>query len=474
MAASEISFGTDGWRGPIAGTFTFANVRKATRAISQYLEGAYVRSRPVLVGYDTRFLADRFARHAAQVLVSEGWKVLLTQSHCPTPAIAFAAALRQSAGALMFTASHNPATDCGLKYIPDYAGPATKDITDAIVRYLPEVSDRPLVPVPGSTGTTEPTIFDPRPTYLNSLYSLIDVPRIRSAHLRVTYDALYGASRGYLDEALRYCGCQVYRLHDRRDVLFGGAMPEPKPQQLQELCSHVPEHSSHVGMATDGDSDRFGIVDERGKYVSPNSVMLVLVKHLVEQRQQLGAIVRTVGTTHLLDRLASRYSLELYETPVGFKHIGQMMRNTQVLLGGEESGGLSVLGHIPEKDGILANLLVAEAIAYAGKPLSHLVSEVWKDVGGPTCSHRIDLRLTESRKQKVMAALKRQPPQQVAGIEVSEVGFHDGVKLYLRDGSWVLVRPSGTEPLLRVSMEAETRDRQEQLAIAMSEWVDGV
>ncbi|MEL7083476.1 MAG: phosphoglucomutase/phosphomannomutase family protein [Cyanobacteria bacterium P01_A01_bin.3] len=484
MAASEISFGTDGWRGPIADTFTFANVRIVTRAIARYLEGAYVRSRPVLVGYDTRFLADRFAYHAAQVLVAEGWKVLLTNTYCPTPTLAFSAALRQSAGALMFTASHNPATDCGLKYIPDYAGPATNDITDAIVGHLPDVSAEPLSSAPGSPaqGSAEirasslatPTLFDPRPTYLDALYSLIDVQRIRSARLRVTYDALYGASRGYLDEALRYCGCQVYCLHDRRDVLFGGAMPEPKPQQLQELCLQVPEHSSHVGMATDGDSDRFGIVDERGKYVTPNSVMLVLIKHLVEQRQRMGAIVRTVGTTHLLDRLASRYSLDLHETPVGFKHIGQVMRNTRVLLGGEESGGLSVLGHIPEKDGILANLLVAEAIAYAGKPLSHLVSEAWKDVGGPTYNHRIDLRLTESRKQTVMVALEHRPPQQVAGVEVAEISFKDGVKLYLRDGSWVLVRPSGTEPLLRISMEAGTKDRQQQLAFAMNEWVDSI
>ena len=469
MTVREISFGTDGWRGPIAGSFTFANVRRVTRAIARYLEGAYARSRPVLLGYDTRFLADRFAFQAAQVLMAEGWKVMLTQTHCPTPALAFSAALRQSAGAMMFTASHNPATDCGIKYIPDYAGPATKDITDAIVSFLPEVSDDPL-----RSTAAMPPMFDPRPTYLNALYSLIDVQRIRSARLRVTYDALYGASRGYLDEALRYCGCQFYRLHDRRDVLFGGSMPEPKPEQLQELCLRVPTHTSHLGIATDGDADRFGIVDERGKYVSPNSIMLVLIKHLVEQRQKLGAIVRTVGTTHLLDRLASRYSLELHETPVGFKHIGQAMRTTQVLLGGEESGGLSILGHIPEKDGILANLLTIEAIAYAATPLSHLVSEVWMDVGGPTYNHRVDLQLTDLRKGMVMSALREHPPDNVAGFEVTKVGFLDGVKLYLRNGSWVLVRPSGTESLLRISMEAGNQAEQQQLALAMSEWVDGV
>ena len=334
MALQEISFGTDGWRGPIAKTFTLANVRKVTRAISLYLEGTYSRARPVLVGYDTRFLADRFAYHAAQVLMEQGWRVLLTARHCPTPAIAYAATLRQSAGALMFTASHNPATDCGLKYIPDYAGPATNYITNAITRHLPEVSSHPL-----QDRFSFPETFDPRPTYLNAIYSLIDVESIRSARLKVTYDALYGASQGYLDEALRYCGCHLHALHDCRDVLFGGEMPDPKPQQLRELSRQAIARRMDVGMANDGDGDRFGIVDERGQFVSANMIMAILARHLLKHRHQTGAIVRTVGTTHLLDRLARRYCLELYETPVGFKYIGEKMRQTRVLIGGEESGG---------------------------------------------------------------------------------------------------------------------------------------
>ena len=469
MTSREISFGTDGWRGPIARTFTFANVRKATRAIARYLEGAYSRSRPVLVGYDTRFLADRFAQQAAQVLMAEGWTVLLTNGYCPTPAIALAASLRQSAGAITFTASHNPATDCGLKYIPDYAGPATQDITDTITSYLPQVSDRPV-----DISSPPPATFDPRPTYLNAIYSQVDVERIQAAKLHVAYDALYSTSQGYLDEALRYCGCRYATLHDRRDVLFGGLMPEPKPQQLRELCQQVVAQRANFGVATDGDADRFGIVDERGQYVTPNTVMLILAHHLLEHRQKTGAIVRTVGTTHLLDRLAERYQLELYETPVGFKHIGQIMRTARVLIGGEESGGLSIGGHIPEKDGILANLLVAEAIAYAEKPLSQLVSEIWQKVGGPTYNHRIDLRLPESRKAEVMEALRDRPPSNLMGIAVTEVGVQDGVKLYLEDGSWVLVRPSGTEPLLRISMEAGSMEQQQALAVAMSDLVDEI
>ena len=469
MTSEEISFGTDGWRGPIAKTFTLANVRKATRAIALYLEGAYSRSRPVVVGYDTRFLADRFAYHAAQVLISQGWRVLLTKSPCPTPAIAYAAALRQSAGALMFTASHNPATDCGLKYIPDYAGPATQDITDAITRHLPEVSSQPLKAL-----LIAPETFDPRPTYLNAVYSLVDVESIRAARLKVIYDALYGSSQGYLDEALRYCGCRLNTLHNRRDVLFGGEMPDPKPHQLKALSQQTIAQGADVGMANDGDGDRFGIVDEFGQFVPANTIMLILARHLLKHRQQTGAIVRTVGSTHLLDRLANRYCLELYETPVGFKYIGEKMRQTQVLIGGEESGGLSILGHIPEKDGILANLLVAEAMAVAQQPLSRMATEILEELGGPTFNHRIDLRLTEQRKGLVMRTLQNRPPERVAGLSVERVGLLDGVKLYLEDDSWLLVRPSGTEPLLRISMEAKSLESQKALAIAMSKWVDEI
>ncbi|WP_017327233.1 phosphoglucomutase/phosphomannomutase family protein [Synechococcus sp. PCC 7336] len=462
MTTTAIQFGTDGWRGAIAGDFTFANVRRATRAIACYLDTTYERTRPVLVGYDTRFLADRFARQAAEVLAAEGWKVLVTERDCPTPALAFAARLRRSAGALMFTASHNPSTDCGLKYIPDYAGPATADITDAISSYLERVPDG----LPDLKGV-EVGQFDPRPTYLDCLYSSIDLDRIRAANFSVVYDALYSTSRGYLDEALRYCLCDVSALHTYRDVLFGGSLPEPRAPQLGEMLAAILQAGAAVGMATDGDADRFGIADERGQMLSPNTVLMVLTRHLAVHRGWKGAVVRTVGTTHLLDRLAAQYGLEVYETPVGFKHIGQKMRELPVLIGGEESGGVSILGHIPEKDGILANLLVLEAMAYEQKPLSQIAAEAIAAAGGPTYTHRIDLRLTPEHKQAAMEQLTVSPPENVAGLDVVNVGSKDGVKLQLGSNAWVLVRPSGTEPLLRISMEADSRDQQEAIARAM-------
>ena len=468
-----IRFGTDGWRAPIAEGFTFDNVRRVTAAIASYLDRTYDRKRPVLVGYDTRFLADRFARTAAEILSASGRPVLLADRDCPTPAIAYTARQLETAGALTFTASHNPPPDCGLKYIPDYAGPATADITNAIVEELDQIEDVAGGQQVDSTFGVSGTIgsFDPKPIYLPALYEQIDCTRLRQSGLTFVYDALYSTSRGYLDTALRHCHCQVEVLHDRRDVLFGGGMPEPKPQFLQTLRDRVRHSDADLGMATDGDGDRFGVIDETGAWVSPNIVMMLLLRHLVEYRGLSGAVVRTVGTTHLLDRLAEQYNLPLYETAVGFKHIGQLMRELPVLIGGEESGGLSVLGHIPEKDGILANLLVAEAIACAQKPLSQLAAEAIAAAGGPTLNHRLDLRLTETHKKIAIEHYKTMPPSEIANVAVKRTSQKDGIKLYLANGDWVLIRPSGTEPLLRVSMETASLERQKAIAADMRKQV---
>ena len=458
--SGKIKFGTDGWRGIIADDFTFPNVRKVTRAIASYLETAYSKDKPVLIAYDTRFLADEFARTSAAVLADLGWNVKITDRDCPTPVIAYNARLLNSAGALMFTASHNPAPYCGIKYIPDYAGPATPEITDTIVANIETASDE----LPGSNPSGTISTFDPKPDYLNFIYTLLDVEKIKSANLKVKYDALYSTSRGYLDEVLQHCGCQLESFHDWRDVLFGGGMPEPKGEQLVELVAAVKADHADLGLATDGDSDRFGIVDEQGNVLTPNTVLLVLARHLIKNKGKSGAIVRTVATTHLLDNFAAKYGLQIYETAVGFKYIGEKMRETAVLIGGEESGGLSIIGHIPEKDGVLADMLVAEAIAYEGKSLSQLVQEAIAEADGPLYNNRLDLHLTESHKVAVIDSYTQNPPSEVAGIQVKEVGRKDGIKLYLEEGSWVLLRPSGTEPLVRVYMETNSPAKLSQIA----------
>lgn len=457
--SGEIKFGTDGWRGIIADDFTFPNVRKVTRAIASYLETAYSKDRPVLIAYDTRFLADEFARTAAAVLADLGWNVKITDRDCPTPVIAYNARYLNSAGALMFTASHNPAPYCGIKYIPDYAGPATPEITDTIVANIETASDE----LPGTNPSGSISTFDPKPDYLHFIYTLLDVEKIKSANLKVKYDALYSTSRGYLDEVLQQCGCQLESFHTWRDVLFGGGMPEPKGEQLVELVEAVKADQADLGLATDGDSDRFGIVDEQGNVLTPNTVLLVLARHLIKNKGKSGAIVRTVATTHLLDNFAAKYGLQIYETPVGFKYIGEKMRETAVLIGGEESGGLSIIGHIPEKDGVLADMLVAEAIAYEGKPLSQLVQEAIAEADGPLYNNRLDLHLTEAHKVAVINSYTQNPPSEVAGIKVKEVGRKDGIKLYLEEGSWVLLRPSGTEPLVRVYMETNSPEKLSQI-----------
>lgn len=461
--STEIVFGTDGWRGIIANDFTFPNVRKVTRAIASYLETAYSKDRPVLVSYDTRFLADEFARAAAEVLVDLGWTVKIVERDCPTPVIAYNAKHLNSAGALMFTASHNPAPYCGIKYIPDYAGPATPEITDTIVANIARSSDE----APSGRNLDKITTFDPKPAYLQFIYGLLDVERIRAAKLKVKYNALFSTSRGYLDEVLEYCGCDVESFNTYRDVLFGGGMPEPKGEQLDGLVAAVKKDQADLGLATDGDSDRFGVVDEQGNILTPNTVLLLLARHLVKNRGKSGAIVRTVATTHLLDNVAAQYGLPLYETPVGFKYVGEKMRETEVLIGGEESGGLSIIGHIPEKDGILANMLVAEAIAYEGKPLTQLVDEAIQEAGGPLYNTRLDLHLNDAHKKAVLDTCINNPPSEVAGIPVKEVGRKDGIKLYLEDGGWVLLRPSGTEPLMRVYLETNSPEKEAKVAAAM-------
>jgi phosphomannomutase len=462
-SGSKIKFGTDGWRGIIADDFTFPNVRKVTRAIASYLETAYTKDRPVLVAYDTRFLADEFARASAEVLADLGWTVKITDRDCPTPVIAYNARHLNSAGALMFTASHNPAPYCGIKYIPDYAGPATPQITDTIVANIEAASDA----LPGNIPKNAISTFDPKPAYMEFIYTLLDVDKIKSAGLKVKYDALYSTSRGYLDEVLLRCGCQLESFHDWRDVLFGGGMPEPKGEQLVELVEAVRKDKADLGLATDGDSDRFGIVDEQGNVLTPNTVLLVLARHLIKNKGKSGAIVRTVATTHLLDNLAAKYGLPLYETAVGFKYIGEKMRETTVLIGGEESGGLSIIGHIPEKDGVLADMLVAEAIAYEGKPLSELVKEAIAEANGPLYNKRLDLHLDDAHKAAVIESFSKNPPGEVAGVKVKEVGRKDGIKLYLEEGSWVLLRPSGTEPLMRVYLEANSPEKMAEMAQEM-------
>ncbi|MCL4515294.1 MAG: phosphoglucomutase/phosphomannomutase family protein [Firmicutes bacterium] len=454
----EIKFGTDGWRAVMCDTFTFSNVRLVAQAIADYLRAHYPAEsaeKGVLVGYDSRFLAERFADEAARVLAANGIRTLVTAVDAPTPVVAHAVVVRQAAGALMFTASHNPPEYNGLKFIPDYGGPAAPEITREIEERLDGVLARGQMRQLSAEEARASTLIesiDPRPDYLHHLSSLVDFGLIRNAGLRVIYDPMYGTGRHYLGRILTEAGCQVRVIHGQRDPLFGGLNPEPTEEQLAELTGLVKGGEADLGLATDGDADRFGVIDSQGRYITPNQVISLLLAHLAGKGER-GGVARTVATTHLIDRLAVKYGLAAYETPVGFKHICQLMREKPILIGGEESGGLSIGRHIPEKDGILACLLVAELRAAAKKPLAQILDELMREVG-PSFSRRIDIHLPEERKRAVIENLKINPPEEVGDQAVTGVNTIDGVKVTLKDGSWFLARPSGTEPLLRIYVEA--------------------
>jgi phosphomannomutase len=452
--SDSIKFGTDGWRAIIADQFTFANVERVSYAVGKFVQETYgdkARDLPVLIGYDTRFLAEDFAIRAANILTAMELTVRMTARDVPTPTIAFAAQREPTAGAMQFTASHNPPQYLGIKYIPDYGGPATNEITGKLTGFLDSMP-------PGFHWSPQaPHRFDPHDDYVSTVSQMVDGERIAAAKLKIAVDTIYGTSRGYLDELLRRVGAaDVIVLHNWIDPLFGGGMPEPKAQYLSELMRTVIQSGCDLGLSTDGDADRFAVIDEDGAYLTSNQCLCLLARHLVKNRGLSGTIVRNVATTHLLDRIAELYGMPLIETSVGFKYIGEIMRSTDVLLGGEESGGVSIKGHIPEKDGILAGLLFAEMLAYERRPLSKILTDLLSEVGTSFSNYRGDFRLDPSQQKTIIRSLKEHPPEHIANRLVARVDTKDGIKFYLEDSSWLLLRPSGTEPLMRITIEAAT------------------
>jgi phosphomannomutase len=444
-----IKFGTDGWRAVISDEFTFANVRQVASAIAAYLINHHLDKKPLIVGYDPRFLADRFAEEVVKVMETAGISCFLTERDTPTPVVAWEVKDRGACGAVMLTASHNPPIYCGIKFIPDYAGPANEEITREIEKNLRTQNTEHRA---RNTGRAER--FEPRERYLKYIQSFVDSSILKKAKLKIVVDPMYGAGRGYLDKLLQELGCQVEEIHNYRDVLFGGHNPEPDDQNLAELKAKVKESKADLGLALDGDADRFGVVDEVGDFYSANQIIALLFDYLVEDRGSAGSVVRSLGTTHMLDAIAKPHNIKVHETPVGFKYIAQIILREPVIIGGEESGGLTISGHIPEKDGILADLLVAEMVARRKKPLSKIWEELTKKIG-PYEGRRGKVEMEESKKKDLMEGLRKKPPTSVGGIKVAEVRTFDGVKIILEDGSWLLLRPSGTEPLLRIYSESK-------------------
>ncbi len=472
---TQIQFGTSGWRGIIADEVTLARARVIVRGIADHLKVAGLDERGVVVGYDTRFLADRFAHEAAKVLTANGIRVFLCDRDTPTPVVAYETIRRQAGGAISITASHNPPEYSGIKFSMATGGPALPEVTRFIEARANEWLASPdiaTVEIETAEKAGLLTIIDPLGPYLTHLRTLVNYEAIRTANLRVVVDPLFGTGRGYLDEACRDAGCDVEVLHDWRDPLFGGGPPDPAPNRLRELGGRVVKRNAHLGLATDGDADRFGIVDSDGTVVSANQILALLLKHLLTTRPLSGGVARSVATTHLVDAVARHFHVPLYETPVGFKYLGDLITQGQVILAGEESAGLTIRGHVPEKDGILACLLVAELVAMRGcASLRQLLDELYAEVG-TILSRRIDLSLTPVERNRLLDKLK-EPPTQLLGRKVEDVQRVDGTKLLLEDGSWMLIRPSGTEPVVRLYVEARSPHELERLTEVGQEFVYG-
>jgi alpha-D-glucose phosphate-specific phosphoglucomutase len=460
---TTIKFGTSGWRGVMAEDFTFTGVRAVSQAIAEYVkgQGPGAPGQGVVVGYDTRFLSEVFAAQAARVLTAQGVRAFLCGRDTPTPVVAFEILRRRAAGGIIITASHNPPEYNGIKFSAAWGGPAlpsaTKQIEDRANAIMagPRVGEMPL-PEAEAQGVFDR--IDPQPAYLERVRELVDLETIREARLKVVMDPLYGSAQGYLDLLLRDAGCEVNVLHSWRDPNFGGRSPEPSEDNLQELAFQVAETGAHLGLATDGDADRFGLVDADGSFLEPNYFLGLLLYHLVKTRGWTGGVARSVATSHLVDAVARHLHLPVYETPVGFKYIGELIAKDLVVLGGEESAGLSVKGHIPEKDGILACLLAAELVASRGRArLKTLLQELYAEVGS-VLTKRLNYHLDPGAVEQLREKLQ-QPPGSLADLAVIEVKRLDGVKMILEDGSWLLLRPSGTEPVVRLYAEAST-DRQ--------------
>ena len=463
--STQIKFGTSGWRAIIADDFTVGNVRRAVTGIARYVAFRKAKGARVIVGRDPRYMGERFVQIAADILADSGIQPLVISEPAPTPAIAYEVIRLKADGAINFTASHNPPEYSGIKFSTPDGAPALPEVTKAIESLVPAEAN-------GTGASSAPPPIeriDPRPAYLSRLKEIIDLPLIRKSGLKVVFDPLYGAARHYSDDLLREAGVGVQTLHDVRDVLFGGHAPEPDGELLNEMRAQMKTTGARIGIATDGDADRFGIVDEDGTFIQPNYVVGLLFDYLVETRGWKNGVGKSVVTTNMVNALADHHKVELHETPVGFKYVGELIKQDRIAIGGEESAGLSIRYHVPEKDGVLAGLLCCEAVAARKKSLKQQIGDIFNKVGS-FYPQRENFRLTPEVKQKFTEKLIADPAE-IVGRKVKQVVRTDGMKLIFDDGSWVCYRMSGTEPVVRIYSEARIESDLKKLAAAARDWV---
>ena len=458
-----VKFGTDGWRAIISDEFTFANLRLVAQAIADFTREENPESPGVVIGFDTRFMSDRYAAEVARVMAGNGIKAWLARADTPTPAISYAVVNKKATAGVMITASHNPPRYNGVKLKAGYGGSASPEQhrrVEQILNSNDAAGREPiLMDLDRALGDELVVKFDPAWAYYEHLTTLVNLDTIHEGELRVIHDAMYGAGRRTISEVLMRTRSHVHNIRDEMNPGFGGIHPEPIAKHLGMLVSMMGAGNYHAGLATDGDADRIGAVDARGQFVDPHRIFSLVLRYLLEKRGLRGKVVRTVSTTRMIDRIARDFGLPVVETPVGFNHIADLMLAEDVVMGGEESGGMSIKGHIPEGDGVLLGLLLLEVMAEAHKPLHVLVDELLATYG-PAQYARTDLKLRRPvAKSELAKKLVESAPDAIADVTVEEVRTSDGIKYYLADGSWLLIRPSGTEPVLRVYAEAPNDDR---------------
>lgn len=488
-----IRFGTAGWRAVTSEEFTFQNVRKIAHTISGYikenpeygvnseeyaahLKGAARNPVPVvIVGYDGRFLAEDFAHEVSGVFASDGVKTLMTKGDIPTPAVGWAVLERKAIGGVMLTAAENPSPYNGFKWMPFWGGAATPSVTDDIERRIELLGHHAVktMPVDRSLRESWSEEVDFRPGYFKQLSSLLDVKAIKKAKLKIGVDAMHGSARSYLRPFLENLGLEVVGLHENRDVLFGGRAPKPTPDSLPELKELLAKKKVQLGLACSGDGEGFGIMDAGGEWISPNETLALALEHMVTNRGLKGKVARSVMTSHFVDAVAKSHGLDTRETPAGFKFIGDLLRTGQYILGGEESGGMSIRGHIPDKDGLLACLLMVELVAVSKKPLSAIRQGLFKRVGS-FHNRRMTFKMERIREMlELQERLRVKPPLELAGGSVWRIDEADGFKFILRDGSWLGLRPSGNESAFRIYAEAGDRKKLDALVDAGKKLLHG-
>ena len=472
-----IHFGTDGWRAVISDTFTFHNLRLVTQAIADAIksdswdDGSPPGKSPdpgkMVVGFDTRFLSDRYAAEVARVLAGNGYTVHLTQGDAPTPAISYTVRNLGAIAGVVITASHNAPRYNGVKLKASYGGSALREQCRRVEVYLNDNEERGRGPnlmdyqQARKLGLLQR--FNPLPAYYDHLRQLINFDAIAENPQRIVVDSMYGSGRGIIKSILKGTGCEVREIRGEMNPGFGGVHPEPIARYLGSLAGAISTGMGDLGIATDGDGDRVGAMDERGNFVDPHKIMALSMRYLVEERGWRGPAVRTVSTTRMIDRLAKAHDLPVYETPVGFNYIADHMLKEDILIGGEESGGIAFRGHIPEGDGALMALLLIEMVSTSGATLSELVEDLIKEYG-PVHYQRTDLRLSQPiAKDQMTRQLLEETPPEIGGERVTDIQSMDGVKFILADDSWLLIRPSGTEPVLRVYAEGRSPEMVEEL-----------